>query len=401
VSDDEIIVTGRRPTEKREPAPAPSIVGQGPVALPDWRVILDGEDLTAKLQPYLMNLSISERRGDLADELRITLNDSAGRLDIPKAGADLRVHLGWKRGRDVKIGLVDKGTFIVDEASHRNPPATITIRARSADFAGAWRKLRSQTWRGKTLGDVINDIAARQSLTAKIEPGLAARPIKLCEQKRESDVAFMARLGKDYDAVSTVKNGYLLFIPMAGGKSAGGQLLPVITIERGQSDGHDYTIEAREDYSGVVAKWRSIKTAKVKSVKIDKRKNKKTKLPKSKAKTGAGEASAGSDENPKVLKQMFASEAEAKRAAEAEWARIQRAPRKLRLQLALGRPDMGADDPVIAKGFHPEIDALDWVVDSVTHSLGRDGLTTDIDCEIPDNPPEGSARSEADEGGTS
>src|SRR3546814_10890009 len=74
----------------------------------DWRVTLDGNDLTDRLRPRLVSLSLSEKRGDEADQLDTVLDDSDGMLAIPKEGAVLRVQLGWKQGRDVTAGLVDK-----------------------------------------------------------------------------------------------------------------------------------------------------------------------------------------------------------------------------------------------------------------------------------------------------
>jgi uncharacterized protein len=436
----------------------------GAVAFPDWKVTLDGVDLSAKLRPYLISLRVSERRGGEADQLDLVLDDSGDsgrRLDIPKSGALLSIALGWKGGGGTTAGLTMKGSFTVDSANHSGPPDRITVRARSADFTAEWRKLRDQTWRETTLGTVIRDIAARQGVNAKIAASLASKAVKLVTQSRESDHALIKRLGQEHDAVATVKQGNLVFVPMAGGKSASGEALPTVTILKTEGDGHQYDIDAREDYTGVVAKWHDKKAASEKLVKVEKRKRAKGAVPRSKsaaltpaqkklsdearaalrvakqreaeaerAKKRAGRAiaaqrreaeadarkkarealaarkkatravemagqAAGSPDNPKVLKKVFPTEAEARRAAEAEWQRIQRAPRKLSVTLALGRPEIGVEQPALTKGFHPEIDAQDWVVAEATHTLDRKGLTTSLSFELPDNPPEGGAESQA------
>jgi uncharacterized protein len=374
----------------------------GAVAFPDWKITLDRVDLSDKLRPYLMSLRVSERRGGEADQLDLVLDDnvqSGKRLDIPKSGALLDLSLGWKGGGGTTAGLIDKGSFTVDEAEHSGPPYRIVVRARSADFTAEWRKLRDQTWRDSTLGAVLRDVAARQSVTAKIAASLAAKPVKLVTQSRESDHALIKRLGQEHDAVATVKQGNLVFVPMAGGKSASGEALPTVTIKQSEGDGHSYRIEAREDYTGVVAKWHDKKAASEKLVKVEKRKRANGAVPKvSPAKTtaSANQSTSGSRDNPKVLKKVFPTEAEARRAAEAEWQRIQRAPRKLSVTLALGRPEISVEQPALAKGFHPEIDAQDWIVSEATHTLDRKGLTTALSFELPDNPPEGGAESGED-----
>src|SRR3546814_16978457 len=65
----------------------------------DWRVTLDGNDLTDRLRPRLVSLSLSEKRGDEADQLDIVLDDSDGMLAIPTEGAVLRVQLGRSEER--------------------------------------------------------------------------------------------------------------------------------------------------------------------------------------------------------------------------------------------------------------------------------------------------------------
>ena len=343
----------------------------GAVAFPDWKVTLDGVDLSAKLRPYLISLRVSERRGGEADQLDIELDDSGQTLDIPKAGAVLDLSLGWKGGGGTTAGLTSKGSFTVDSANHSGPPDRITVRARSADFTAEWRKLRDQTWRDTTLRTVLGAVAARQNVTLKIAASLGGKAVKLVTQSRESDHALIARLGKENDAVATVKQGNLVFVPMAGGKSASGEALPTVTILKTEGDGHSYDIDAREDYTGVVAKWHDKKAASEKLVKVEKRKRAKGAVPKvgpSKTSTAANQSTSGTKDNPKVLKKVFPTEAEARRAAEAEWQRIQRAPRKLSLTLALGRPEIGVEQPALAKGFHPEIDAQDWVVVGNAHA---------------------------------
>ena len=111
----------------------------------DWRVTLDGKDLSDRLRPRLVSLSLSEKRGDEADQLDIVLNDTDGMLGIPKEGAVLQVQLGWKQGRDVATGLIDKGSFKVDDVSHSGPPDQITIKARAADFTSQIRNRREQS----------------------------------------------------------------------------------------------------------------------------------------------------------------------------------------------------------------------------------------------------------------
>lgn len=81
-------------------------------AKPDYQLTVNGRDISRaiKADARLISLTLTESRGDEADQLDIELDDSDGALDLPKKGAELALRLGWEG-----LGLVDKGTFEVDE----------------------------------------------------------------------------------------------------------------------------------------------------------------------------------------------------------------------------------------------------------------------------------------------
>ena len=71
---------------------------------------MDGRDITRTVEARLIDLQLDEGRGDEADQLSITLDDSDGRLALPPRGARITLQLGW-----MGEPLVDKGEFEVDE----------------------------------------------------------------------------------------------------------------------------------------------------------------------------------------------------------------------------------------------------------------------------------------------
>ncbi|SLK09474.1 contractile injection system protein, VgrG/Pvc8 family [Novosphingobium mathurense] len=326
--------------------------------VPDWRVTLDGKDLTERMRPRLVSLTISEKRGDEADQLDIVLDDTDGGLAIPKEGALLRVQLGWKQGRDVTPGLIDKGSYKVDDVSHSGPPDQIRIRARAADFTSQIRNRREQSWKNTTLGAVLQDVAGRNSLTLKVAADLAAIALPSISQSRESDVAFLRRLGRENDAVATIKDRHLIFARKGAGTTAGGNALPTLTLTRRSGDGHNWQRQKRDGQEGVTASWHDRKGAKRKTVTV------------------------GKADNAKKLRKVYPDEVSAKRAAIAERDRLKRAPATLDLNLVLGRPDAYPECRVSASGYKDEIDATTWLVSEVTHRLDNgSGYITDLRME--------------------
>ncbi len=336
--------------------------------IPDFRVTLDGTDLTGtlrqkiasvdgRIRARLISLSISEKRGEAADQLDIVLDDSDGRLALPKTGAVLAVQLGWKQGSDVIVGLVGKGSFKVDEVAHSGPPDQITIRARSVDFTSDLKTRREKSWHGTTLGAIVKEVAGRHGLKPSCAPALASIAVPATAQSRESDLAFLRRLGRENDAVATIKRGKLILSPIGTGATPAGRALPTLTIRRRDGDTHSFSRQKRDDVAGVSATWHDRKGGKRKTV------------------------TAGKEDGAKNLSRVYGTEADANAAATAAHSRTQREPVSLDLSLALGRPDIAPEQKATVVGYKAEIDAVAWIVGEVSHSLGDQGYATKIKLE--------------------
>lgn len=326
-----------------------------------WKVTLDGKDLTGAINPRLISLSITEKRGEEADQLDLVLNDADGLLEIPPSGAKLKVQMGWERGTGLPLGLIDKGTYKVDEASLRGPPDQMTIRARSADLTDAFRVRRERHFVGKTVKEIVSVIAAANGLTPNVDAVLGAKIVPALGSGAKSDAALLRALGKRFDAVATVKAGVLIFAPVGSGKTASGKDLPTETIDRAATVSIEYQRVERDNYNGVTASWHDKASGTRKEVKVG-------------GAEGTGKA--------KRLRKVYASEADAKQAAQAEHGRISRAKAKATIELALGRPDIFPERPIALTGFKDEINARSWIVEEAAHSMdGGGGLKTRLTLE--------------------
>jgi phage protein D len=339
---------------------------------PDYKITLDGRDLTSKIAPRLVSLSLSECRADEADMLDLVLDDSDGMLAIPPRGAVLAVSFGWS-----DTGLVDKGTFTVDEVEHAGAPDTLTIRARSASMTKALGERRESSWHGQTIGAIVRTIAGRHGLKPAIADALSKIAIAHIDQTHESDMSFLTRLAKRYDAVMNVKETNLLFMPIGHGTTASGKTLDSIDIDRASGDQHRYHIAERENYAGVRAHYHGTGRKKRESVVI------------------GGE----NNHSIKVLPETYATQADARAAATAEYNRTQRSQATMSYTLALGRPDVYPEIPVYVSGFKPDIDALSWLAKKVTHTIADGGYTTQLELEVLDDPTTKRHRSHFRKGG--
>ncbi|RYG20463.1 MAG: phage late control D family protein [Caulobacteraceae bacterium] len=293
------------------------------------------------------------------DEVRLVLKDNDGQLAIPPAGASIRVKIGWL---DTAPGstpqLIDKGTFKVQDREHGGPLDQLSLTARSDNVSGGFRTRRTQTWRDTTLGAVLQEVASRNSLQARIWPEMAQKTIRTLTQRQESDSAFLTRLGRLHDAIATTKNDTLLFGPAGTGETAGGDPIPTFTITRSSGDKHTWKASERDKTSGVTAEYQDRAGGQRRSVTV------------------------GSASNAKKLGRVYGSEQTARKAAQAAMSKADRKGATFNMTLAEGRPDLCAGQKITVVGFKPEIDATGWLIKEVSHTIDGSGLRTAIQCEL-------------------
>ena len=325
---------------------------------PRCRLVVDGKDITASITARLIEIGLTDNRGMEADQLEIRLSDHDGLLAIPPKGAVIRLWLGWS-----DTGLVDKGTYTVDELEHSGAPDVLSIRARSADLRQGLARKHEQSWHNQTLGNIVTSVAGRHGLKAVINTALAAKNLAHIDQTNESDLNLITRLANDHDAIASIKAGHLLFMPTGNAETASGIALPHIALTRKDGDQHSYLDANRDSYSGVKAYYYEPNSAERK------------------------EALAGTDENLKTLRHNYTDRQSALDAARAELKRLQRGVSTLSYTLAKGRPELIPELTYSLSGIKQEISDIVWLGGNVRHSFTTDSFTTslELNSQLPDS----------------
>jgi phage protein D len=322
------------------------------IVRPVFKVMVGGTDITRRVESHLGSMTLVACREDHADQLELEFEDTAGRIAMPRKGVSIEVSLGFDTA-----GMCLQGSYVVDEVEHRGVPDTITVRARSARVSGPLAIRKERSWSATTVGHIVSVIAGEHGLAPRISGKLASGPVAQLDQT-ESDMALLRRLGKRWDAVATIKNGCLIFAPIGEAKAAGGADLPVLVIRRTSGDRHHFQEIDRSAYTGVRARWYDMNGAR------------------------GHLALAGKNGHVKVLRGDFSTEADARRAAEAELARVKRGAATFTLDLAVGRPDVYPEMPVKLVGWPEAITAYEWIVAKATHKLdGSGGYLTSLELE--------------------
>jgi len=320
---------------------------------PDYKITINGKNKTDIFKSRLIRITVTDNAGFSADQVDIELDDADDSLPLPKTKTKLKIWLGFK-GEP----LIDKGTYTIDEIAHTGPPDKILIKGSSADFHSELKTQRRKAWHETTLGNILASIANRYELVLVISDNLKTKAIPHIDQTNESDANFMTRLGVDYGAIATIKNGRLLFVVRGAGKTASGKAIPTLTIQRGDGDTHNYrNIDRDNKYDGVKARWLNSNSQAVYVL-------------------------AGNDGTVKSLKKTYPTEKEAFHAAEAELKKLGQGGESFQVTLAAPALEAIPEQPVILSGWKKKIRNKKWIVAGpVTHELSN-GLTTNVSLSV-------------------
>lgn len=313
---------------------------------PGFRIEANGGDITKLIADRLVSLRISEQAGQQSDSLEITLDDRDKRIPVANSGTWLRVWLGYSKP-------VYMGAFAVDEVELSMGPRSMVIRATASNTAPTLvKEQRTQSWHGKTLGQVVQEIAQRNNLISVIKGNLASVQLKHEDQTNESDQSFLTRLAEKYRATIKPADGRLVVVPRGDKDNAGN-----VTIKQKEVTNWRATLKNRGAYGAVKAKWldRAVNKEKVYT---------------------AGET--GSALPVFEEKQLFKTEAEAQKAADSRLQSLRAGEVRISLQMP-GRPDVNAEGLVTLQEFREYVDGT-WNVKSITHDLGSNGYVTTVEC---------------------
>lgn len=309
--------------------------------MPCFSVVANGTDITSLIADLYEYVSITDGTGYESDTCEVSLIDDPMRpIDLPKKGAELRISMGYD------LAMVDMGLFIVSEISLSGPPEKMIIRGRavpqltSKNGITSLASQKSRSWpKDTTISAVVSKIAKEHGLDPLVSEAVAQIKLPHFDQSDESDLNFLLRIAKRYDAVCKPAGGKLLFV------KRGDIDLPVLTIAKEEVSDWEMTSSSSDSAGTVIAYWHDKKGAKKKEVKV------------------------GDGEPVKRLRHSYQDEKSAQAAAQASLDQSRRGEERLSLNLP-GNPEISAEKPLTLINFREGI-AGDWIIEQATHSIDK------------------------------
>lgn len=320
---------------------------------PVFRILADGADITKLIADRLLSLSITDDSGITADGFEVVLDNRDGRVEIPSAGAEIEVALGYAPAP------VAMGRYSIDEVEASGAPESITLRGKSADMAASFKSQKTRDWDKTTLGALVSTLAAEHGLKPACHASLADKAIEHLDQTAESDLNILTRLAEEHGALFKPAGGYLIFCPRGLCQTPDGTPLPPVLLSRADITNWQAALTERQFCRAVKAKWRD------------------------KASNNERWLTVGEGEPVTMLRNAYRSEADALSAAESKLRSLARGRTSLSLSLP-GHMQAAAEYPLRMSNINPLADG-DWVIQRVEHRLDAGGWVTRIEAQRPED----------------
>ncbi|EML4274565.1 phage late control D family protein [Pseudomonas aeruginosa] len=305
----------------------------------------------ALINARLVDWEHVDAAGIESDTLKLTVNIE-GLEGLPSVDGKIGLRVGYK-----ETGLVDKGEFVVTRTTPQLFPALLLIVATAAPFKvkdeTGFKARRSASYAMTTLGQIFRQLTTKHGFSPRVAAELDAIPIVHVDQSNETDMGFLTRLARRYDAVTKPVNDLYVLARRGQVKSLSGKPLPPVTLSvtKDNRPGDRAFIAASIDqdsrvrFKGCKTTWWDGSAGKECVVEV-------------------GEAPF------KTVRQRYQDEAEAKAAAEGEHRKTKREAAKLRIDCP-GNPAFGAEGLLELDDSWPSFMRGTWSIDKVTASGSR------------------------------
>ena len=321
------------------------------MSTPDFRILANNEDITAKIQPRLLSLKVMDEAGFKSDALNISLDDKDHQLALPAVGASLDIALGYKNE------LVQLGAYIVDSVQLSSPPAKMTINAKAANFSpdnalGSLQTQETRSWLSDSLAAMVRTIAANHGYQAVVAEAFDDIQLPHVDQTAESDINLLVRLADENGAVIKLMDERLCCVKKNEAEASNGEAMPTVFLGPSDVTSWNISFTNKSKFKAVETRWHDRALAQTLSVQT-------------------------SEETPLYqATQTFANEIAARTAAAALLKKFSRSNSKLGLNLP-GNMKLSAERRIELRGFREGTNGV-WVCESVSHEYSSSGFTTRV-----------------------
>lgn len=167
----------------------------------EWRVLVDGRDMTAGMRPYLIDIEITDKDGAASDACSLTFDDTDGQALLPRDGSHVRVFL---QGVQKFSGKVDS----VRSSGGRGQGRVLKVTAKGFDVRGKAKEPQGFHMDDAKLGDFLHQAAKNAGLAGIVVGDKIASVMRdYWTADGESFIQLGQRLAREFHATFKLRSG--------------------------------------------------------------------------------------------------------------------------------------------------------------------------------------------------
>lgn len=191
-----------------------------------WKVEVNGVDMTDRMRPYLMDITITDKAGTSSDSCSLTFDDTDGQLALPPVKSLVVVSIN---GVEKFRGTSEKPTSRGSRSSGR----TISVTAKGFDTRGKAKEVQHFHKDDATLGDFLKASGEKAGFSVKVDDELGSIKRDYWSADGESFVHLVERIAREYGGSFKIRNDRAVLAQRGTGLSPSGKPMPSMTATWG------------------------------------------------------------------------------------------------------------------------------------------------------------------------
>ncbi|WP_265658389.1 phage late control D family protein [Francisella philomiragia] len=305
-----------------------------------YKVLINNQNVFAKLESKPLSITITDERDFVSDRAEITINN-AQNITVPSKDAEVTIFINdtlMGRYKITSISLSSDNGY------------TLTIQCSGVDFKNKFKtkKYRKFTKENgnNTLGIILDTIASSNEYKHIISDTLKNEVIDDMIQNDETDLQFLNKLAKKFNASLKVNNNTIMLVERAKHN------LPTININRKDITSFSMSADNLYNFQSVLVQYQDIDNG------------------------GTKEIIVGSGHPQYKIKTIYKSLEMAQKIAYKKLKELSQ--RKYEISLIVdGNEYIQAESVFKLSNIHDLIDGS-WSVDTATHNLNDNGFVTSV-----------------------
>lgn len=181
-----------------------------------------GQNISARLRPLLISLSVTDQEGSGSDTCSIKLDDKNGQLALPRDGDPITILLGWEGGG---VSLVFTGTIDeVRSSGSRGSGRELSISGKGVDTKGQAKEGQQMHMDDATVSDALNKAGKKAGISVKVDPALAKVKRAWWGLNDESFLHFGERVARELGGIFKVQGNQAILAKKGSGSVSGGAM---------------------------------------------------------------------------------------------------------------------------------------------------------------------------------